>query len=309
MNAPSTYVSKTGLSPTVARLRMGNTLRELRESVNMTLDDAARVLQRSAPTLSRLETGKTGKPREIEVILLLDAYDRRRSGVVTEQVRRDLLALVYDARQEVWFHRFRDVLAGDMVNEDQRRYLELENDAVRVQSYESELMPGLLQTRSYVQAIARTYYPDAGPDQHERFVELRMRRTEVLKRPERPLEFHVVLSEVVLRRAPGGPRVQHEQLDALRDYIRDGPPNVTIQMAPLELAIPAVIGGPFVVMSFDEEGPDDLIYLEGRSGADYQQSPAQLTTYGRFFAALTAEAYDERATLAALEKVIERLDR
>ncbi len=299
----------TGLSPTVARLRLGLALRALREQVSMTLDEAAQALQRSAPTVSRIENGKTGKPREIDILRLLDTYGRRRSDVVTEQVRRDLLALVDDARQDVWFNQFRDVLAGEMVTDDARRYIELENDAVRIQSYELELIPGLLQTRSYVESIARTYYPQTSPEQHKRFVELRMRRNDHLRRPGGPLEFHVVLSELVLWRAPGGPQVQREQLGALRDHILDESSSVRIQVAPLGLSIPAVIGGPFVVMSFDPEGPDDLVYLEGRTGAVYQQSPAELTKYRQFFADLTAAAPGPKESLAKLEGAISRLDK
>jgi len=308
MTSPGVDEPEAGLSPTAARLRMGLTLRSLRERVGMTLEEAAQALQRSAPTVSRLENGKVSRPREIDIVILLDAYARRRSSVVTEQVRRELLALVYDARQDVWFNQFRDVLSGEMVTEDARRYVELENDAVRVESFELELMTGLLQTRSYMESIASTYYPQASPEHRERFVEFRMaRKAHLRKQP--PLELHVVLSELVLWRAPGGPDVQREQLEALRSYISDGPPNVRIQIAPLQLSIPGVIGGPFVVMSFAPEGPDDLVYLEGRTGAVYQQTPAELARYRQFFADLTAAAHNPKASLKALEEAIARLDK
>jgi transcriptional regulator with XRE-family HTH domain len=308
MTGPGEDGSETGLSPTTARLRMGLTLRSLREQVGMTLDEAAQALQRSGPTVSRLENGKVSKPREIDVVTLLDAYARRRPSLVTEQARRELLSLVYNARQDVWFNKFRDVLAGEMVTEDARRYIELENDAVRVESYELELMTGLLQTRSYIESIANTYYPQASAEQRERFVEFRMaRKTHLRKAP--PLELHVIFSELALVRAPGGPAVQREQLEALRRYIGDGPSNVRIQVAPLQLSIPAIIGGPFVVMSFAPEGPDDLIYLEGREGAIYQQSPEVLARYRRNFTELTAAAHGPQASLKALEEAIAGLDK
>jgi transcriptional regulator with XRE-family HTH domain len=307
MNDTATDEPVAGLSPTTARLRMGARLRSLREQVGMTLDEAAQAMQRTAPTVSRLENGKVGKPRDIDVVILLDAYARRRPSAVTEQVRRDLLALVYSARQDVWFNQFRDVLAGDMVSEDARRFIELENDAVQIESFQLELMVGLLQTPSYVRAIAETYYPQASPEQRERFVELRMARKAHLRKSP-PLQLHVVLSELVLWRAPGGPEVQREQLESLRAYITEGPSTVRIQIAPLALSIPAIIGGPFVVMSFAADGPDDLVYLEGREGGIYQQSPEVLARYRHNFAELTAAALDPRASLRALEEAISRLD-
>jgi hypothetical protein len=133
------------------------------------------------------------------------------------------------------------------------------------------------------------------------------RKVHLQKEP--PLKLHVVLSELALWRAPGGPDVQREQLEALRSYIRGELPSVRIQIAPLQLSTPAIIGGPFVVMTFAPEGPDDLVYLEGREGGVYQQSPEALARYQRHFTELTAAAHDQQASLEALEEAIARLDK
>jgi transcriptional regulator with XRE-family HTH domain len=296
-----------GLSPTAARRRLGGALRELRESTQLTLDDAGKPLQRSAATISRLENGKV-KPRVLDVAVLLDLYADRRPDVVTEDQRKRVLTLATESRREAWFSPFRDVLAGTMISDHMRRYVEFETDASRIESYEPDVVPGLLQTESYIRAIAERYYSENTPEQRERFVAFRLARQNVLRRREEPLQLHVVLGELVLRRPIGGPDVMREQLSALADQLRNGLPNVTIQVAPASLLTRGAIGGPFVVMSFSDSQDDDLVYLEGRSGAEYLQGADDLKEYRALFHDLESSALDRDASLAMLEEAIKALE-
>jgi transcriptional regulator with XRE-family HTH domain len=296
-----------GLSPTAARRRLGTALRELRESTQLTLDDAGKPLQRSAATISRLENGKV-KPRLIDVGVLLDLYADRRPDVVTEDQRSRVLELATESRREAWFSPFRDVLAGSMISDHMRRYVEFETDASRIESYEPDVVPGLLQTESYIRAIAESYYRENSPEQHQRFVQFRLARQNVLRRREEPLQLHVVLGELVLRRPIGGPEVMREQLSAIADQLRNGLPNVTIQVAPASLLTRGAIGGPFVVMSFADSQDNDLVYLEGRSGAEYLHSEHDLTEYRALFHDLASSALDREASLAMLEEVVKTLE-
>ena len=58
-------------SLTVRRRRLGHELRELRERVGLTLDEAAARLEDiSAAKISRIETAKVGvRPRDVEALL------------------------------------------------------------------------------------------------------------------------------------------------------------------------------------------------------------------------------------------------
>jgi hypothetical protein len=281
-------------------------LRELRESTELTLDEAGKPLQRSAATISRLELGKV-KPRLLDVGVLLDLYARHRPDVVTEDQRQRVLALASEGRREAWFSPFRDVLSGTMVPEHVRRYVEYETDAARIESYEPDLVPGLLQTEEYAKAIAAQYYPDHSTEQQQRFAEFRVARQIALRRGIDPLNLHVVLGEAVLRRTIGTRLVMREQLASLAEIIRDDVPNITIQVAPLSLTVRGVIGGPFVVMSFPERQDDDLVYLEGRSGAEYLQGEADLEHYRALFQDLADAALDRDGSLTHVEEAIKAL--
>jgi len=61
-------------------------------------------------------------------------------------------------------------------------------------------------------------------------------------------------------------------------------------------------------MSFPPDGPDDLVYLEGREAANYLQSPEAVERYRHNFAELTAAAHGPEESLRALEEAMARLD-
>ncbi|WP_379625918.1 helix-turn-helix domain-containing protein [Pseudonocardia sp. GCM10023141] len=293
------------MSPTAARRRLGAVLREFRERAGLTLDDAGKPLQRSAATISRLENGKV-KPRLIDVGALIDLFDETTPGVSDDE-RALVLGLAADSRRETWFSPFRDVLAGTMVSEHGRRYMEFETDADTIQNYEPDLVPGLLQTPTYTEQIAARFYPDHEIEQRRRFVEFRSARQNVLTRKPSPLKLHAVLGEQVLRRAVGDVEVMRTQLKALAHNVRNGLPNVTIQVAPAALLTRATIGGAFVVMSFADAQDDDLVYLEGRSGADYLYGEGELATYRGYFTELADLALDQEGSLAAIEEALKEL--
>lgn len=294
-----------GTSPTAARRRLGAVLREFRERAGLTLDDAGKPLQRSAATISRLENGKV-KPRLIDVGALVDLFASAAPGV-TDDERALVLDLAADSRREAWFSPFRDVLAGNMVSDHTRRYVEFETDAAKIETYEPDVVPGLLQTAAYTDAIAARFIPDHSIQQRRRFVKFRGARQDVLTRTPSPLDFRVVLGEQVLRRSVGGAAVMRPQLAALADNVRNGLPNVTIQIAPGSLLTQGTIGGPFVVMSFADSEDDDLVYLEGRSGAEYLQSDNDLAKYRDYFRELTERALDQDGTLTAIEEALKEL--
>jgi hypothetical protein len=163
-----------------------------------------------------------------------------------------------------------------------------------------------LQTPNYILAVAQTYYPESTPEQRQRFVEFRLKRQEILSREPEPLQLHFILGELVLRRVIGDPSVMLEQLEALVNNITHDMHNVTIQIAPGSLTTRGAIGGPFVILSYADP-EDDLVYLEGRSGAEYLRGEADLDHYRSMFDDLARSALDRDASLAMIEEAIKKL--
>lgn len=289
-------------SPVVARRRLGAVLRELRTAAGLKLEDAARTLECSTSKVSRLENGK-GKPRQRDVRDLIELF-----GAEAREREDELMQLVADSLSEGegLVTDFRDLFEGAVVSKEVSRYVALEQDATAISAFEPFLVPGLLQTADFAEAVIALVYPDRTRAERRRLVDLRMQRQEVLRRPGKDrLRFAVVLGEQALRRPIGGPDVMRKQLEHLVGQLRDGLSSVEFRVAPLDLVHVGVLGGPFAVLEFADEQDQDVVYLEGRDGATYLEAEEQVRRYEETFAALLAACPDRAESIAIVERAAE----
>lgn len=301
----STAVSRR-LSSSNARRRLGDDLRTIRERAGLTLAEAAAQIQRSAPTLSRLENGRA-IPRLVDVKALLDHYAAVHPASVSERVRVRVLDLADNARDVEWYTSFRDVLTSDVTRDDLARYIGYENEASEIRSYEPELVPGLLQTPDYMAAIMERFHPDRTDAERARLVDFRVARQQVLTRKAGALRLRLVIGELVVRRITTSHAVMAEQLQHLIDHVRGAVKNVDLRIVPATLGIPAAVGGPFVVMSLPA-GEPDLVYLESREGATYRQDGAVGDRYSEYFEDLLGAAFSPSDAVELIEEVLKQLE-
>lgn len=226
-------------SPTVRRSRLAAELRQLRDEAGCSGESVASALGWSPSKVSRYERAKTGlRPREVEQLL---AYYG-----VSDAKREMLLSLARDAEQKGWWDDF-----SDSLSEDYRRFIGLEHEATSMHIWHVNVVAGLLQTGAYARHIIDGYdrVEPVAPAQVSRLVQVRMRRQQVLDRPD--LKVHVVLDESVLLRRIGTVTAMYEQLQRLvKDSRRD---NVTLQVLPLE-AQHTIAGESFAVLGFEAGG-------------------------------------------------------
>src|SRR5258705_11708374 len=90
--------------PVVLRIRLGATLRVLREARGITAQQAAEAIRASDSKISRIELGRHAA-REIDVSDLLTLY-----GVTDPATREPLLLLASRALAQPWWHRQGDIL-------------------------------------------------------------------------------------------------------------------------------------------------------------------------------------------------------
>src|SRR5207237_2556230 len=119
---------------------------------------------------------------------------------------------------------------GDVVPAWLEQYLELEQAASLIRTYQVQVVPGLLQTEDYSRALIRSGHLEAEDAEVERRVELRMARQRVLHR-EDPVRLWAVIDEASLRRPVGGTAVTRAQIRHLIEASHL--PNVHIQLLPL----------------------------------------------------------------------------
>src|ERR1700675_1499507 len=128
--------------PTVLRLLLGAQLRRLRESRGISAQEAARAIRGSESKISRIELGRNAV-REIDIADLLTLY-----GITDRTEREQLLSLASRANQPGWWQRYQDVLPAWF-----QSYIGLEESAESIRSYDSQFIPGLLQTEEYAAAV------------------------------------------------------------------------------------------------------------------------------------------------------------
>ena len=274
-------------SPTARGRRLRHELRRLREEAGLTHSEVAHRLEWSASKLSRIETGQsrvqTGDVRD-----LLDVY-----GVTDEATHDALVQLAREARRRGWWTRYTDVLGSGT-------YVGLEAEASVIHTYESQFIPGLLQTEDYARAVTRAGQTRPDPEAVDRRVAARLARQEILARPDMP-EIWAVLDEPAVSRPVGGPVVMREQLHHLIELSTRPNTRLTIQVLPLSVGAHPGMNGPFVILEF--QGPKDppMVYLETATDGLYLEEPSDIERYTLRFNHLVARALgpDESRTMIA----------
>lgn len=234
---------------TIRGLRLASELRDLRREAGLSSTrEAAARLDVAERTIQRIENAQT-VPRETLLRRMLALYnaDSSKTGA--------LLELRREARIGGWWVAYDDVMTGI--------YVELEQNARKVRSYQASAVPALLQTEEYAAAAVTAVRGDR-PD-NERILELRgERRNRFNKRAQ---ELHVILDEAVLRRAVGGPEVTLDQVGYLAKMARL--PHITMQVVPFVTGAHVGMAGSFVLMDFENTDYPQVIYVETRAGDLY----------------------------------------
>jgi transcriptional regulator with XRE-family HTH domain len=272
------------MSPTVRRRRLALELRRLREAAKLTCEEVAENLECSASKISRVETGRVSvSPRDVRDMLAL--YK------VPEDQRESLVQLARDSRQKGWWHAYSDTIQPQFA-----AYIGLESAAAEIRIYEVSLIPALLQTQDYAQAVISAGMVSAKPDDIGRSVQLRMARQPALIRDDPP-KLWAVLDEAALRRRVGGAGLMRLQLEHLLDMA--SLPNVSVQVIPFGGGAHPAMGRPFIVLVFPERIDPDVVYLEDLTRAMYLEDVDEVDRYNVFFNHLraTALSFDESASL------------
>ncbi|WP_326635853.1 helix-turn-helix domain-containing protein [Streptosporangium sp. NBC_01755] len=238
---------------------LGKQLRELREAANLTLKETGEFLQRDGSTVSRFEAGLY-PARTPDVIALLDLY-----GVTGEQRREGLIRLSRDVWQSGWWDNYSEDLSLNIVD-----YAWLESRAQRIRSFDAFVIPGLLQTREYMNAMIRAEEPTADPEQVDRWIRFRQTRQQVLTVENAP-NLIAVLDEATLRRRVGGSEIMCDQLAQL--VASANQTNIEIRVLPLTAGAHASPDGAFRI--FELPGPYPAVaYVPSPAGAIYVEAGA-----------------------------------
>jgi len=266
---------------------LGQLLRQIREDVGMTATEAAEYIQRDQSTLSRFESG-TYPIRRPDVSALLDLY-----GVDDKRQREALLQLATHQWQKGWWDKYAAEVENWFVD-----YVWLEDRAEEMRTFDLAPIHGLLQTPAYAEAQIRAVSPDAGESQVKRWLDLRIKRQEVLDR-DKPLKLTCVMDESVLRRPIGGADVMADQLARLRSAAKKA--HIKIHVLPLASGAHASPEGAFQLLRMADPFPE-VGYVESPAGALYIESADAerlAARYDRLYQAALSESASVKLISAA----------
>ncbi|MEU6158831.1 helix-turn-helix transcriptional regulator [Streptomyces sp. NPDC047130] len=276
--------------PTTRRRQLGLRLLALREAAGLSAEEAGERAGMSKATVSRYERAK-GNVRWNQVDQLCRAYG------VSDAERQELVELAKNSKAtEAWWLPLAGKLPGQL-----RMLLALENEASSISQHTIGVIPGLLQTRDYAQAIKVAPEAALPPAELDIYLSTRMQRQQILDRPAPP-SYHVVLDESVIHRPVGGAAVMAAQLHHLLK--RAEQPHVTVQVLPFSSGAYSVALSSFIVFG-GFGGPDpalDVVFLEHPVGSLFLEEAPVLAEYSQGFAHLCRQALDPGASAELIDE-------
>ncbi|MEU5758769.1 helix-turn-helix transcriptional regulator [Nocardia sp. NPDC047648] len=286
----------TPTGSTLPRRMLGRQLRAMRISAGISAEYARDAIDVSKQTLWRMETGQPVRlhPLFVEGLCKLYGASEERTAI--------LLNLVEETKRTGWWHAFNDTIL-----EDFNLFVELEATAKRIGSYQTTLLPGLLQTDEYRRALIWVRFAAMSGAEVERKMEAFRQRKSRLNNDSDPVRFEAVIDESALRRAIGGHSVMEGQLEHL---VRVGEqPNVSVRVVPLAAEAYAGLNvGSFVILDFPQHPIAHLteppvVYMQGFTGDLYLEKPDEVRAHRQAFADLLRSALDQERSRALLREI------
>ncbi|MFI9584071.1 helix-turn-helix domain-containing protein [Streptomyces sp. NPDC052236] len=281
-------------TPALCRLQLGVALRRLRTDKGLTAAEVARRLLWAPSKLTRLETGDNGVVEPSDVIALCDIY----SAAPEDRAVLEGYAVVTKTKKDWW----QSALYRPVIPPGFKAFLSLEAIATQLHTYESEFVPGLLQTNAYVRAIHQRAHAGLGSAEIDRLVEVRMTRQEVLRRARAPLKLSAIVNESVLRRRVGSAQVMRAQLEHIAELAADLQ-HFRIQVVPFEAGAHPGMNGPFAVLRF-REPLKPIVYLENLASAGVTRREDDIDRYEEAFSDLQAMASGHSESLSMIHNAI-----
>lgn len=273
-------------TPTIRGRRLAGEIRRLRESRSMTCTDAAAMLGWDQGKLSRVERAQM-RVTVGEVMEICEAF------AISGQQRGDLVQLARDARKQGWWHTYRGVLKQGFSD-----YLAFEAEATVYSSYETHLIPGLLQSEAYARAVLRGSGDLRAAAELDRAVEARRARQERVTDAE-PLQVFQIIEEGALHRVVGDQDTMHGQLQHLDELGRL--PNVSIQIVPYRAATHVALDGPFTLLQFDDY--PSVLYVEHFMGCQYYEKSEETAHGSVVFNHLRSSALNTSDSAALIRNI------
>ncbi|MFD6419028.1 helix-turn-helix domain-containing protein [Streptomyces sp. NPDC060194] len=178
-----------------------------------------------------------------------------------------------------------------------RDFVDLEQAALTLLSYENQVVPGLLQTERYAEAVFGCLFPPISAEESAERLSGRLERQRIFGREPWPPMMCFLVEEVVLHRPIGGRDVLLGQLNHLRQCAEL--PFLGLQIVPTSREKHASLDGPMVLI----ETPDhnQLAYVEGQRVSFLIEDPDEVSVLQQKYGMLRSQALTPEESMGLLD--------
>lgn len=270
-----------------ARTALGQRLRELRNAAGITGRQLAESLAWPASKVSKLENGRQ-TPTDEDI--------RGWTRITGSEAEADALLASLHTLEIQHAEWQRQITTG--LRPHQREIAELDAKTRFFRAFESTFIPGLLQTAEYARhRFAQSITVFKAKNDISEAVQVRVKRQEILYRPDK--RFHFVLTEGALRYRLCPPGVMLGQLDRLMSFA--ALPNVRLGIIPFETAYAVAPTHGFWLLD------NSRVMVETFSAELNLTQPQEIELYASIFKKMAEAASYGRQARAVIMRVIDDL--
>jgi transcriptional regulator with XRE-family HTH domain len=283
-------MSDDAYGATVAKRRLARRLTELRQASGHTANHVCDLLNWGRGKVGRFEANQWKRPEMSDIRDLLRVYE------VSQTEAEDLEQLAAHARARPWWRDYPDVFENEFPG--------IENDASHIRTFMPLVLPGLVQTREYMEVVLRA--GSRPPSFVRRAIEARQRRQEILDRTDGTApQLSAVITEASLMYRWGARGDRREQIDHLAVLSRQ--PNVDLRIQRFADGPPT--GMHSMVNIFDLPGDESrLVYLETDVAIHEVSKREEVESYLHGFSRAQDAALEPGDTTAYLKYLAEQLE-
>lgn len=275
---------------TIAKRRLSRILTELRVQAGFTANQVCDHLNWGRGKVNRFEANQWKRPEMSDVRDLLRLYG------VKDSEREDLEDLAMRARARPWWRDYPEIFDNEFPG--------FENDASTIRVFMPLVLPGLLQTEDYIEALARA--GQRPPAWRRRVIQTRLRRQQILGRADGTApRLIAVITEASLLYRWGTRTDRRDQIVHLAEMSRR--PNVELQIQRFADGPPA--GSHSMVNIFDFPGDEPrIVYLESDYAIHEVDDAEEVNAYVQSFGQAVDASLEPPETTAYLNRLAEQME-
>jgi len=283
-------VSDDAYGATIAKLLLARKLTDLRVEAGYTANHVCDMLNWGRGKVGRFEANQWKRPEMSDIRDLLRFYQ------ADEACAREIEDLAMQARVRPWWRDYQDIFDNEFPG--------FEADATRIRVFTPLVIPGLLQTADYTDALMRS--SGKPPVWRRRATEARLRRQQILDREDEPgCNLEAVIAEASLLYRWGS---RSERRDQLMHLVEIG------ERSNVRLHLQRFADGPppgmfSAVQIFDYAGAEmSLVFTETDHGIQEVSDAEYVSSYIEAFDRAVDAALEPRDTAQYLKQLAERLE-